>query len=95
MSVQPPPSPPMQYVVLVKNTAATLGLVFGIIGVFIPAFALAALPCGIVGATRSQEVGVGRGAAIAGVILGALVIVAWLIVGFVSLVSYSESPQFN
>ncbi|HEU4676715.1 MAG TPA: DUF4190 domain-containing protein [Motilibacteraceae bacterium] len=59
-----------------SNGLAVAALVCGIIGFFCGLTAIAAIPLGIVGLRRSRELGgTGRGMAIAGLVLGCVVVV--------------------
>jgi hypothetical protein len=75
-----------------SNGLAVAALVCGIIGFFCGLTAIAAIPLGIVGLRRSRELGgTGRGMAIAGLVLGCVVVVLSVVVIAVLLASGSRS----
>ena len=80
----------METAVNEKNGLATAGMVLGIIAlaiVWIPVLGLAALPVALVGTplagvgfARSKRSGVGKGAAIAGLVLGIVALIMFFVI---------------
>ena len=102
---QPPPAPQpglsTQAPTNGANGLATAGFVLGLLGLlgsWIPVISIVGILLGVIGVVlagvglaRSKEVGVGKGLAIAGLILGALAVVIAIIVNVVFLAAVDEA----
>ena len=99
----PPPQPGLSTQAPTKGTngLATAGFVLGLLGLlgsWIPVISIVGILLGVIGVilaaiglARSKEVGVGKGLAIAGLILGVLAVVIAIIVNVVFLAAVDEA----